>query len=212
MNSKYDSETMIDTKFRGMGIALVTPFKEDNSIDYEALGRLLDYQLQNDVDYIVALGTSAETPTLTEDEKKEVLNFILGKVNGRVPVVLGLGGNNTSALVSDIKTRDFNGIDAILSVVPYYNKPSQEGMFQHYSTLAEVSPVPIILYNVPGRTGVNMQAETTIRLARKYKNIVAIKEASGNVVQINDIIKNKPDNFNVHGSSGGYFRNWQCLS
>src|SRR5574344_1845438 len=151
---------MIDTKFRGMGVALITPIKEDDSVDYEALSRLLDYQLQNDIDFIVALGTSAETPTLTEEEKEEVLNFIISKVHGRVPIVLGLGGNNTKALVDQLKTRRFDGVDAILSVVPFYNKPSQEGMIQHYSALAEASPVPIIMYNVPGRTGVNMKAET----------------------------------------------------
>jgi 4-hydroxy-tetrahydrodipicolinate synthase len=190
-------KTMIDTKFRGMGVALITPFKEDDSVDYEALSRLLDYQLQNDIDFIVALGTSAETPTLTEEEKEEVLNFIISKVHGRVPIVLGLGGNNTKALVDQLKNRRFDGVDAILSVVPFYNKPSQEGMIQHYSALAEASPVPIIMYNVPGRTGVNMKAETTLKLAKKHSNIVAIKEASGNIVQINDIIKNKPDNFNV---------------
>lgn len=194
---------MIDTKFSGMGVALITPFKADNSVDYDALGRLLDFQLQNDVDFIVALGTSAETPTLSDEEKQEVLSFIINKVNNRVPIVLGLGGNNTAALVKELKTRNFDGIDAILSVVPYYNKPSQEGMFQHYSAIAEASPVPIIAYNVPGRTGVNMTAETTLRLAHKYSNIVAVKEASGNIVQINDIIKNKPEGFNVLSGDDG---------
>ena len=194
---------MIDTKFRGMGIALITPFKEDGNVDFEALGRLLDYQLQNDVDYIVALGTSGESPTLSEEEKKAVLEFVLAKVNGRVPIVIGLGGNNTNAIVKELKTRRFDGIDAILSIVPYYNKPSQEGMFQHFSAIAEASPVPVILYNVPGRTGVNMTAETTVRLARAHSNIVAIKEASGNIVQINDIIKNKPDTFNVISGDDG---------
>ncbi len=197
------SYTMIDTKFRGVGIALITPFKEDYSVDFEALGRLLDYQLQNDVDYIVALGTTAETVTLTPDEKEEVLKFIKARVNGRVPIVLGVGGNNTSAVVKELQTRRFDGIDAILSVVPYYNKPSQEGMYQHYAAIAKASPVPIILYNVPGRTGVNMSAETTLRLAREFSNIVAIKEASGNIVQINDIIKNKPEGFNVISGDDG---------
>lgn len=194
---------MTQTKFKGLGIALVTPFKEDESVDFEALGRLLDYQIQNGVDYIVALGTTAETPTLSEDEKREVRKFVLAKVNGRVPVVLGVGGNNTRAIVETLKNDDMEGIDAILSVVPYYNKPSQEGIFQHYSAVAEASKVPVILYNVPGRTGVNMTAETTLRLARKYDNIVAIKEASGNIVQMNDIIKNKPKDFMVISGDDG---------
>lgn len=194
---------MIDTKFSGMGVALVTPFKSDDSIDYDALGRLLEFQIQNDVDFIVALGTSAETPTLSSEEKKDLREFVVSKVNGRVPLVLGYGGNNTKALVDELKNDKFEGIDAILSVVPYYNKPSQEGIYQHYSAVAEASPVPVILYNVPGRTGVNMTAETTLRLAHKYSNIVAVKEASGNIVQINDIIKNKPEGFNVLSGDDG---------
>lgn len=194
---------MIDTKFTGMGVALITPFKEDDSVDFEALSRLLDYQLQNNIDYLVVLGTTAETPTLSEEEKSEIVQFVKDKVNGRVPIVLGVGGNNTRAIVEKLKKDNFDGIDAILSVVPYYNKPSQEGMFQHYSAIAENSPVPVILYNVPGRTGVNMTAETTLRLARKYKNIIGIKEASGNIVQMNDIIKNKPADFVVISGDDG---------
>lgn len=194
---------MIDTKFTGMGVALITPFKEDDSVDFEALSRLLDYQLQNNIDYLVVLGTTAETPTLSEEEKSEIVQFVKDKVNGRVPIVLGVGGNNTRAIVEKLKKDNFDGIDAILSVVPYYNKPSQEGMFQHYSTIAENSPVPVILYNVPGRTGVNMTAETTLRLAHKYKNIIGIKEASGNIVQMNDIIKNKPADFMVISGDDG---------
>ncbi|MEE0997588.1 MAG: 4-hydroxy-tetrahydrodipicolinate synthase [Paludibacteraceae bacterium] len=194
---------MIDTKFTGMGVALITPFKEDDSVDFEALSRLLDYQLQNNIDYLVVLGTTAETPTLSEEEKSEIVQFVKDKVNGRVPIVLGVGGNNTRAIVEKLKKDNFDGIDAILSVVPYYNKPSQEGMFQHYSAIAENSPVPVILYNVPGRTGVNMTAETTLRLARKYKNIIGIKEASGNIVQMNDIIKNKPADFMVISGDDG---------
>lgn len=194
---------MIDTKFTGMGVALITPFKEDDSVDFEALSRLLDYQLQNNIDYLVVLGTTAETPTLSEEEKSEIVQFVKDKVNGRVPIVLGVGGNNTRAIVEKLKKDNFDGIDAILSVVPYYNKPSQEGMFQHYSAIAENSPVPVILYNVPGRTGVNMTAETTLRLAHKYKNIIGIKEASGNIVQMNDIIKNKPADFVVISGDDG---------
>lgn len=194
---------MIDTKFTGMGVALITPFKEDDSVDFEALSRLLDYQLQNNIDYLVVLGTTAETPTLSEEEKSEIVQFVKDKVNGRVPIVLGVGGNNTRAIVEKLKKDNFDGIDAILSVVPYYNKPSQEGMFQHYSAIAENSPVPVILYNVPGRTGVNMTAETTLRLAHKYKNIIGVKEASGNIVQMNDIIKNKPADFMVISGDDG---------
>ncbi len=180
-----------------MGVALITPFKEDESIDFEALTRLIDYQVKNDVDYLVVCGTTAETPTLTEKEKEEIISFVINRVNGRLPIVLGVGGNNTKATVEKLKSDSYEGIDAILSVVPYYNKPSQEGIYQHYKAIAEASELPVILYNVPGRTGVNMTAETTLRLANEFENIVAIKEASGNINQMNDIIKNKPANFMV---------------
>ncbi len=180
-----------------MGVALITPFKNDDSIDFEALAHLVDYQIKNGVDYLVVLGTTAETPTLTETEKEEILQFVVARVAGRLPIVLGVGGNNTRLLVEKIKTTDFKGVDGILSVVPYYNKPSQEGIYQHYKAVAEASDLPIILYNVPGRTGVNMTAETTLRLAADFKNIVAVKEASGNINQMNDIIKNKPKDFMV---------------
>ncbi len=194
---------MSQNKFTGLGIALITPFKEDESIDYDALGRLLDYQLQNSIDYLVVLGTTAETPTLSETEKKEVLKFVQEKVNGRVPIVLGCGGNNTRGIVNTLQHDDFTGIDAILSVVPYYNKPSQEGMYQHYKAISEASPVPVILYNVPGRTGVNMLPDTTIRIAREFDNVIAIKEACGNMDQINDIIKRKPKDFMVISGDDG---------
>lgn len=194
---------MVQTKFTGLGIALITPFKEDESVDYDALGRLLDYQLQNGIDYLVVLGTTAETPTLSEDEKKSIIRFVQNKVKGSVPIVLGLGGNCTRAVVEKLKNDDFTGIDAILSVVPYYNKPSQEGMYQHYKAIAEASPVPVIMYNIPGRTGVNMQVDTTIRLAREFDKIIAIKEASGNMDQINDIIKRKPKDFIVISGDDG---------
>ncbi|HOU69364.1 MAG TPA: 4-hydroxy-tetrahydrodipicolinate synthase [Paludibacteraceae bacterium] len=194
---------MTQTKFTGLGIALITPFKEDESVDYDALGRLLDYQLQNNIDYLVVMGTTGEAATLNEEEKSSVRKFVLSRVNGRVPIVLGVGGNNTKAVVEALKNDDMEGIDAILSVVPYYNKPSQEGIFQHYSVIAEASKVPVILYNVPGRTGVNMTAETTLRLANKYDNIIAIKEASGNIVQVNNIIKNKPKDFMVISGDDG---------
>lgn len=186
-----------------MGVALITPFNEDGTIDFPALARLIEYQIQNGIDYLVALGTTAETPTLTEDEKARVRAFIIEKVNGRVPIVLGLGGNNTNAIVENLKTQNFDGIDAILSVVPYYSKPSQEGIYQHYKAIASATKLPVILYNVPGRTGVNMTAETTLRLARDFDNIVAIKEASGNITQMDDIIKNKPSDFMVISGDDG---------
>lgn len=194
---------MVQTKFTGLGIALITPFKEDESVDFDALGRLLDYQLQNGIDYLVVLGTTAESPTLTDDEKTNIIRFVQNKVKGSVPIVLGVGGNCTRAVVEKLKNDDFTGIDAILSVVPYYNKPSQEGMYQHYRAIAEASPVPVILYNIPGRTGVNMQVDTTIRLAREFDKIIAIKEASGNMDQINDIIKRKPKDFMVISGDDG---------
>lgn len=188
---------------RGMGVALITPFKADKSIDFPALAKLLEYIIQNKADYIVVLGTTAETATLTEEEKNLVKSFVVERVNRRVPLVLGVGGNNTQALVDYLKSNDLSDFSAILSVVPYYNKPSQEGIYQHYKAIAEASPLPVILYNVPGRTGVNMTAETTLRLARKFDNIIAIKEASGNIVQMDDIIKNKPENFMVISGDDG---------
>jgi len=194
---------MTKNKFTGMGVALVTPFKEDESVDFEALDRLLDYQLQNGTDYLVVLGSTAETATLFQEEKNEIVQTVLAKVNGRLPVIMGVGSNNTRATVNELKQNKFDGIDAVLSVVPYYNKPSQEGIFQHFSAVAEASKVPVVLYNVPGRTGMNMTAETTLRLARKYKNIIAIKEASGNITQIDEIIKNKPEDFMVISGDDG---------
>lgn len=188
---------------RGMGVALITPFKADKSIDFPALAKLLEYIIQNKADYIVVIGTTAETATLTEEEKNLVKSFVAERVNRRVPLVLGVGGNNTQALVDYLKSNDLSDFSAILSVVPYYNKPSQEGIYQHYKAIAEASPLPVILYNVPGRTGVNMTAETTLRLARKFDNIIAIKEASGNIVQMDDIIKNKPENFMVISGDDG---------
>lgn len=188
---------------KGLGVALITPFKEDDSIDYAALGKLIEHLIQNSIDYLVVLGTTAETPTLSTEEKKEVVAFVKERVNGRVPIVLGVGGNCTSSVVAQLKNDDYDGIDAILSVVPYYNKPSQEGIYQHYKAIAQATELPIILYNVPGRTGVNMTAETTLRIAREFKNVVAIKEASGNIVQMDDIIKNKPADFMVISGDDG---------
>lgn len=187
----------------GLGVALITPFNDDESIDFEALGKLTDHLLKNNVDYIVVLGTTAETPTLTDDEKCRVIAFVKERVKGRIPLVLGVGGNNTRAVVEYLKTGDFSGIDAILTVVPYYNKPSQEGIYEHYKAVASASTLPVVLYNVPGRTGVNMTAETTLRLARDFSNIVAIKEASGNITQMDDIIKNKPADFMVISGDDG---------
>ena len=187
----------------GMGVALVTPFKHDKSIDYNALARMLDYQLKNGFDYLVVLCTTAETATLTSGEKAELREFIAERVAGRVPLVIGVGGNNTMALVEELNTIDLTPFSAVLSVVPYYNKPSQEGVYQHYKAIAEASPIPVILYNVPGRTGVNMTAETTLRLAREFGNIIGVKEASGNINQMDDIIKNKPSDFMVISGDDG---------
>lgn len=186
-----------------MGVALITPFKSDESVDFDALARLVEYQIKNGTDYLVVLGTTAETPTLTEQEKEDVTRFVIQCAAKRIPIVLGVGGNNTKAVVEKLKTTDFNGVDAILSVTPYYNKPSQEGIYQHYAAIAKASPLPIVLYNVPGRTGVNMLAETTLRLAKEFNNICAIKEASGNFSQIDDIIKNKPADFMVISGDDG---------
>lgn len=186
-----------------MGVALITPFKTDESIDFDALARLVEYQIKNGTDYLVVCGTTAETPTLTEKEKEDVTRFVLDVNAGRLPIVLGVGGNNTKAVVAKLKTDNFAGVDAILSVTPYYNKPSQEGIYQHYAAIAKASPVPVILYNVPGRTGVNMQASTTLRLANEFKNICAVKEASGIFTQIDDIIKNKPEDFVIISGDDG---------
>lgn len=194
---------MADINLKGMGVALITPFKEDESVDYDALNRLVDYQLQNGTDYLVVLGTTAETPTLTESEKKNVVSLVVSKVKGQIPIVLGVGGNCTRSVVDALKHDDFSGIDAVLSVTPYYNKPSQEGLYQHYKAVSEATRLPIVLYNVPGRTGVNMTAETTLRIARDFKNVIAVKEASGNITQMDDIIKNKPANFNVISGDDG---------
>lgn len=194
---------MIYRRFKGMGVALITPFKEDGSVDYPALIRMVDHLVQNGADFLCVLGTTAETPTLTKEEKQEITRLVVDRVNGRIPIMLGCGGNNTQAIIDSLKNDDFTGIDAILSVVPYYNKPSQEGIYQHYKAIAQSTDLPIVLYNVPGRTGVNMTAETTLRIARDFKNVIAIKEASGNITQMDDIIKNKPENFDVISGDDG---------
>ena len=183
---------------------MITPFKSDESVDYDALMRLVDYQVQNNTDFLCVLGTTAETPTLTKDEKQKIKRRVIERVGGRIPILLGVGGNNTRSIVETLKNDDFTGVDAVLSVVPYYNKPSQEGIYQHYKAIAEARPdMPIVLYNVPGRTGVNMTAETTLRVARDFKNVIAVKEASGNITQMDDIIKNKPDSFDVISGDDG---------
>ncbi|WP_276816564.1 4-hydroxy-tetrahydrodipicolinate synthase [Segatella maculosa] len=183
--------------FKGLGIALITPFTLNGEIDYKALKRLIEYQLTNGADFLCILATTGEAPCLSKQEKDEMTVFIKELVGGRVPILKYCGGNNTAAVVEEIKTTDWSGIDGILSICPYYNKPSQEGLYQHFKAIAEASPLPVVLYNVPGRTGVNMKAETTVRLAKDFPNIVAVKEASGSLEQIDEIIKNKPDNFDV---------------
>ena len=188
---------MVRNIFKGLGLALVTPFREDGAVDYHALKRLIEFQITNGADFLCILCTTSETPCLTAEEKRAVKDLIVDVNNGRLPIMMGCGGNNTAAVVEELKTADFRGIDGILSVCPYYNKPSQEGLYQHFKAIAEASPLPVILYNVPGRTGINMKAETTVRLARDCEKIVAIKEASGSLEQIDEIIKNKPDDFDV---------------
>ena len=194
---------MIQNVFRGMGVALITPFKKNGDVDFEALLRLVESLVSNGADFLCVLGTTAETPTLTSEEKEQIKRAVVKQVNGRIPLLLGCGGNNTQAVINSLKNDNLSGYSGILSVCPMYNKPSQEGLYQHFKAIAEASPLPVVLYNVPGRTGVNMTAETTLRLARNCSNIVAIKEASGNITQMDDIIKNKPDNFDVISGDDG---------
>ena len=194
---------MAQNIFKGLGIALITPFRADGDIDTQALIRLIEYQLQGGVDFLCIMGTTAETPTLSPEERQMLKTLLVERVAGRVPLLMGCGGNNTAAVVHELQTSDWHGIDGVLSVCPMYNKPSQEGLYQHFKAIAEASPVPVVLYNVPGRTGVNMTAETTLRLASDFQNIVAIKEASGNITQMDDIIKNKPAHFDVISGDDG---------
>lgn len=188
---------MASIDLSGVGVALITPFRHDKTIDYPALDRLIDYQIENGVDYLVVLGTTSENPTLSPSERRELERFIVEKVNGRVPLVLGCGGNDTRSVVEHLEQADLSAFRAILSVVPFYNKPSQEGIYRHYEAIAKASPVPVVLYNVPGRTGVNMTAQTTLRLAADFPNIVAVKEASGNMEQVDEIIRHKRADFQV---------------
>jgi 4-hydroxy-tetrahydrodipicolinate synthase len=194
---------MVHNMFKGLGIALITPFKEDGSVDYDSLKRLIEYQIKNGADFLCVLATTAETPTLNSDEKHLIKDLIVETVKGRIPILMGCGGNNTAAVVEELKTGDFKGIDGVLSVCPYYNKPSQEGLYQHFKAIANATNLPVVLYNVPGRTGINLKAETTVRLARECDNIVAIKEASGNLEQVDEIIKNKPLDFDVLSGDDG---------
>jgi 4-hydroxy-tetrahydrodipicolinate synthase len=182
-------------ELHGAGVALVTPFNADGTVDFDSLAQLIDYQIDSGMNYLVSLGTTGEVATLTKDERKRIWDFTVKQVNARVPLVAGIGGNNTAEIVEQIKNFDSTGFCAILSVSPYYNKPVQEGIYQHYKAIAEASPLPIILYNVPGRTGSNMTPATTIRLAKDFKNIVATKEASGNFAQFNEILRDKPADF-----------------
>lgn len=193
---------MIQNKIKGVGVALITPF-DNYKVDYEALGRMVDHVINGGVDYIVALGSTAETATLNIKERQEVLNFIVERTAKRVPIVVGMGSNDTHELVEQLRSFDLSAAVAILSVVPYYNKPSQEGIYRHYMAVAEASPVPVILYNVPGRTGVNMTAETTLRLAKATDKIVAVKEASGDIEQMQRIIDGKPHDFVVLSGDDG---------
>ena len=183
--------------FRGAGVALITPFKANLSIDFEGLGKIVDNQIENQMDYLVILGTTAETVTLSSNEKQQVVDFVCQRVNGKVPIVVGIGSNNTQTVLDNMLSMDLSMADAILSVVPYYSKPTQDGIYQHYMAIANASQLPIILYNVPGRTGVSMSAETTLRLAHSSGKVIATKEASGNFNEMTKILRDKPEHFCV---------------
>lgn len=185
----------IRKQLRGTGVAIVTPFKEDESVDFDALGKVIDFIISNGIDYIVSLGTTGETPTLDKQEKLDIVNYTFEKVNSRVPIVVGIGGNNTKAVVKDLENFPLDKAAAVLSAAPYYNKPSQEGIYQHYKVIAAASPKPIIMYNVPGRTGRNMEPSTTIRLANEVANIAGIKEAGNSVPQCMQLLRDRPDHF-----------------
>lgn len=183
--------------FKGLGVALVTPFKQDGQIDFDTLARIVEDLIAGSVDFLCVLGTTAETPTLTSDERLKVTKFVIKQVNGRIPIMVGCSSNCTAVAVEQIKQYQLDGIDGILSAVPFYNKPSQEGVYRHFAEIAKASSKPIILYNVPGRTGINMTAQTTLRIAREFKNVIGVKEASGKMDQIKEIIDNAPDHFKV---------------
>lgn len=183
--------------FKGLGVAMVTPFKTDGQIDFESLARIVENLIAGGVDHLCVLGTTAETPTLSESERLEVVKFVIKQVKGRIPMMVGCSSNCTAAVLEQIKDYQLDGIDAILSAVPFYNKPSQEGIYRHFAEIAKASAKPIVLYNVPGRTGVNMTAQTTLRIAREFRNVIGIKEASGNMEQVKEIIAGAPDGFRV---------------
>jgi 4-hydroxy-tetrahydrodipicolinate synthase len=187
----------------GTGVALITPFNEDKTIDYTSLEKLINKVTEGGIDFLVVLGTTGEATSINDSEKNDLINFIVKLNNKRLPLVLGLGGNNTNKLINEINNTDLSNFDAILSVTPYYNKPSQKGLYHHYAEISKSSPIPIILYNVPSRTGVNMSPEITIQLANDFKNIISIKEASGDINQIKYILKNKPKNFDVLSGDDG---------
>jgi 4-hydroxy-tetrahydrodipicolinate synthase len=187
----------VQQQLRGTGVALVTPFAKDGSIDFAALGKVIDHVINGGVEYLITLGTTGETPTLTKEEKIEIINFTFNQTAGRVPIIVGVGGNSTAEVVSDLQKFPLDKAVAVLSAAPYYNKPSQEGIYQHYKAVAAASPKPVILYNVPGRTGRNMSAATTIRLAQDCPNVVAMKEASGDMAQCMEILRDAPSNFVV---------------
>lgn len=183
--------------FKGLGVALITPFTSDGSVDFKSLTCLVEHLIDNGADFLCILATTSEAPCLSAYEKEEVKKHVIDINRGRLPILMGCGGNNTKAIVDELKNSDWRGIDGVLSVCPYYNKPSQEGLYQHFKAIAEASPLPVVLYNVPGRTGVNLKADTTVRLANDCENIIAIKEASGSLEQVDEIIKNKPARFDV---------------
>lgn len=186
---------MEDLKIDGLGVALITPFNKNNTVDFDALGSIIDDSLDARVDYLIVTGTTAETPTLSSEEKKNISEFVKNKVNGKIPLVRGIGGNNTMEVARELSTTDLDGFSAVLSVTPFYSKPSQEGLFLHFKTLANASPLPLILYNVPGRTGVNLSTSTVLRLAKECPGIMAIKESSGNMRQCEEIAKTTPEGF-----------------
>jgi len=201
----------IKTNLKGTGVAIVTPFHNYGTIDFSCLEKLLNHIIDGGVDFIVALGTTSEAATLTCDEQDAVMDFVKDTVGGRVPIVMGLGGNSTRAVVGKIKKTNFDGIDAILSVAPFYNKPNQKGIYNHFKNIAAACPVPVILYNVPGRTASNISAETVLQLARDFENIVAVKEASGNMSQVMDILRRKPEDFKLFSGDDALTFSLMCL-
>ena len=192
-----------ENPFMGLGVALVTPFTANGSIDWEKFAELIEFQIENGTDYLCILGTTAETPTLTDDEKLKIVQSAIKQINGRIPIMVGCSSNCTAAVLNQIKQSEIEGVDGILTAVPYYNKPSQEGIYQHFKAIAENCKKPIVLYNVPGRTGVNMTAATTLRIANEFKNVIAVKEASGNLEQFKEIVAGSPEHFKVISGDDG---------